>query len=65
MTAQWAHSHVISGPASRSIWEAITRAHEDQSTQSEPEPMLVDVPKENPLDPDPDPPSKPRPRLKP
>ncbi|KAI0250772.1 hypothetical protein BJV78DRAFT_535499 [Lactifluus subvellereus] len=52
---------ILDGPASRSVWEAITRAHEDQPTQSEPEPMLVDIPKENP----PDPTSKPRPRPKP
>jgi hypothetical protein len=48
----------FSEPAARAVWETVMRAHESPSVSSDPEPMLLDIPMENP----PNPPAKPRPR---
>ncbi|KAI0004477.1 hypothetical protein BJV74DRAFT_377469 [Russula compacta] len=52
---------ILDGPAARALWEAVTRVQEDRLIMSDPEPMILDLPKEN----TPKPPSKTRARLKP
>jgi hypothetical protein len=51
----------FSGAGAGAVWEAVTRVREDTSIMGDLEPMVLDIPKENP----PNPPSKPRPRPRP